>query len=232
MDDTEKRIQSLLKLPGLVNWVRHNKKRLDDTVFQLREFTANPPRHSLQPVQRICAELAYGLLDQDKALERAAVIGAPRARTAGQEVVPAFCRYLERSGIVGIREFDAFRAMYIIGKKPNGEPLLVPVKPTFIGIKDEKLVPVFVIAWVDFKLDEFQKILMSSIICDALLTQQDFLDSDAEIVAFPRIKHSKVRDQRGWRAKQYDLLSNDDLAEQFDRYSRALRTVITELRGE
>lgn len=230
MDDIEKRIQSLLRLPSLVNWVRHNKRRLDDTIFQLREFTSNPPRHSLQPVQKLCAALAYGKLDQQAALEKAEEIIRPAARIAGREVVPAFCRYLEKTGIQGVAELDGFQAMYIIGKKPNGEPLLVPVKPTFIGLKNDKLIPVFVVAWVDFRLDGFQKYLLSTIICDAILTQQDFIGSDAEIVAFPRIKNTRVRDQRGWRARQYDLLSHDDLVEQFERYSNALRTVIAELR--
>lgn len=232
MDDTEKRIQSLLKLPSLVNWVRHNRRRLDDTVFQLREFANNPPYHSLQPVQKICAALAYGELNQETALKKAENIIRPAARAAGREVIPAFCRYLSSTGIEGVAELDAFRAMYIIGKKPNDEPLLVPVKPTFVGIKNDKLIPVFVVAWADFKLDGFQKYLLSTIICDAVLTQQDFLDSDAEIVAFPRIKHTRARDRRGWRAKQYNLLSQEELAEQFERYSRALRIVIRELRSE
>lgn len=232
MDDTEKRIQSLLKLPNLVNWVRHNKKRLDDTVFQLREFTSNPPRHSLQPVQKICANLSYERLTQETALEKVEQIIRPAARAAGREVVPAFCRYLQKTGLKGVPEFDTFRAMYIIGKRPDGAPLLVPVKPTFVGLKNEKLVPVFVIAWADFNLDGFQKFLLSTIICDAILTQQDFLESDAEIVAFPRIKHTKSRTERSWRATQYDLLSQDDLIEQFERYSRALRTVISELRAK
>lgn len=231
MDDTEKRINSLLKLPNLVNWVRHNKRRLDDTVFQLREFAANPPRHSLQPVQKLCAGLAYGTLNEEAALAKAEEIIRPAARAAGREVVPAFCRYLEKKGIVGVSEFDGFQAMYIIGKKPDGEPLLVPVRPTFVGIKNDRLLPVFVIAWADFKMDGFQKYLLSTIVCDSILTQQDFLDSDAEIVAFPRIKHTRTRDRRGWEVRQYNLLSRDDLVEQFERYSRALRTVISELRG-
>lgn len=231
MDDTEKRIKSLLKLPNLVNWVRHNKKRFDDTVFQLREFTANPPRHSLQPVQKICAELAYRRLTQESALEKADEIVRPAARAAGREVVPAFCRYLQRTGIEGLPEFDAFRAVYIIGRKPNDEPLFVPIKPTFVGLKNDKLIPVFVIAWTEFSLDRFQKFLLSTIICDAILTQQDFLGSDAEIVAFPRIKLTKTRAEQGWVATEYNLLSQEDLVEQFERYSRALQAVIAELRG-
>lgn len=232
MADTEKQIQRLMRLPSLVNWVRHNKRRLDDTIFQLREFANNPPRHSLQPVQKLCAALAYGKLDQESALEKAEDIIRPAARVAAKEVIPAFCRYLKKTGVQGVADLDGFQAMYIIGKKPNDEPLLVPVKPTFIGIKNDRLVPVFVVAWVDFKLDPFQKYLLSTIICDAILTQQDFLNSDAEIVAFPRIKNTRARDQRGWHARQYDLLSQDDLIEQFARYSRALRTVIAELREE
>ncbi|HEY0621744.1 hypothetical protein [Sphingomonas sp.] len=232
MDDTEKRIKRLMSLPSLVNWVRHNKRRLDDTIFQLREFANNPPRHSLRPVQKLCAALAYGTCDEEDALNRAEAIAMPAAKVAAREVIPAFSRYLKKSGIEGVIEFDGFQAMYIIGKKPDDAPLLVPVRPTFVGIKNEKLVPVFVIPWVDFKLDGFQKYLLSTIICDAILTQQDFLGSDSEIIAFPRIKGTHTRDQRGWLATQYNLLSQDDLMEQFERYTRALRAVIAELRSE
>jgi hypothetical protein len=171
-------------------------------------------------------------LDEEAALEKAEEIIRPAARAAGREVIPAFCRYLQNTGIEGVPELDGFQAMYIIGKKPNGDPLLVPVRPTFVGVKNDKLIPVFVVAWAEFNLDGFQKYLLSTIICDAILTQQDFLNSDAEIVAFPRIRHTKSRDRRGWRARQYNLLTQEELVEQFERYSRALRIVINELRGE
>lgn len=232
MDDTEKKIKRLMKPPSLVNWVRHNKRRLDDTIFQLREFTNNTPHHSLQPVQKLCAALSYGNISEADALEKAEKINRPAARAAAREVIPTFCRYLSKTGIEGVPELDGFQAMYIIGKNPNDEPMFVPVRPTFIGIKNDKLTPVFVVAWADFNLDGFQKYLLSTIICDAILTQQDFLNSDAEITAFPRIKNTKSRTQRGWQARQYDLLSQDDLIEQFERYSRALRAVIAELRSE
>ncbi|HEY1124596.1 MAG TPA: hypothetical protein VGE65_03110 [Sphingobium sp.] len=231
MEEAEKKIKSLVTIPNLVNWVRHNKRRLDDTIFQLREFAAHPPRHSLQQVQKACADLAYGKTNLTEALEKAENLKPAIVRASAKEVIPTFHKYLKESEIEGLVEFDKFRPMYIIGKKPNNDPLLVPIKPTYVGVRREKLVPVFVIPWVDFKLDQFQKLLLSTIICDAILTQQDFLDSDAEIVALPRIKHTKVRDFRRWRATQYNLLSQEDLAEQFDRYSRALRIVITELEG-
>lgn len=231
MEDTEKKIKSLMRLPNLVNWVRHNKRRLDDTVLQLQKFVANPPRHSLQPVQKLCAGIAYGHLTPATALEKAEEIPMQAARNAGREVLPAFCQYLEKSGIEGLPEFGSFRAMYIIGKRPDDEPLLVPIKPTFAGVRNDRLVPVFVIPWVDFTLNEFQKYLLSTIVCDAILTQQDFIGSDAEIIAFPRISRTKVRYERGWRATQYNRLSQEELVEQFERYSRALRMVISDLRA-
>lgn len=232
MDDNEKRAQRLMRLPSLVNWVRHNKRRLDDTIFQLREFDKNPPRHSLKEVGKLCAELAYGKLNLEDALDKAEGITRPAVRVAAKEVVPAFYKYLKKSKIYGVAELDGFQAMYIIGKKPDDEPLLVPVKPTFIGIKEDKLYPVFVVAWAEFNLDGFQKYLLSTIICDAILTQQDFLASNAEIVAFPRIKNTKTRDQRSWSAREYDLLSQDDLVQQFERYSLALKTIVAEIRAE
>lgn len=221
-----------MKLPNLINWVRHNKKRLDDTAFQLREFVNNPPRHSLQPVQKICAAIAYGHLSQQSALSKAEEIGLPAARAAAREVIPIFCQYMRRTGIEGLVEFDNFQSMYIIGRNPENLPLLVPIRPTFIGLKNDRLIPVFIVAWADFNLDGFQKYLLSTIICDSILTQQDFLGSDAEIIAFPRIKHTKTRREQGWMATQYNLLSQEDLIEQFERYSRALQTVIAELRAQ
>jgi hypothetical protein len=151
-------------------------------------------------------------------------------KAVGREVIPAFCRYLADTPIEGVPELARFQAMYVVGKKPDNTPLLVPVKPTFVGIRAEKLVPVFVVPWASFNLDPHQKYLLSTVICDSILTQEDFLGSDAEIVAFPRIKHTKTRTQQGWMARQYDLLSQDDLMQQFERYGRALNAVISELR--
>lgn len=230
MTDIEKKVKRLLKLPALVNWVRHNKRRLDDTVFQLREFSKSPPMHSLAPVQKICANLAYGRISVSDAMETADTINRVIVKSAAKEIIPEFYKYLIDSDIQGVPELDGFYAMYIIGKQPNGEPLLVPVKPTFIGVKNNVLTPVFLIPWASLNLDNFQQYLLSTIVCDSVLTQQDYRQSDAEIVALPRIKGSKVRYRRSWRARDYNMLSKSDLSEQFERYSKALSVVIQEIR--
>lgn len=219
-----------MKIPNLVNWVRNNKQRLDETIIELKGLAFNPPRHSLQPIQKVLAKISYGQLDEASALEVTQKLASPVVQSAGEEVVPAFCKYLANSKIVGLVEFDKFQSMYIIGKQADEKPILVPVRPTFVGLKEDKLTPVFIVPWVNFNLNQFQKLLLSTIVCDSILTQQDFIGSNAEIVALPRIKHTRVRDVRPWLATQYNLLTQDDLSQQFDRYSRALQAVISEIR--
>jgi hypothetical protein len=167
-----------------------------------------------------------------RALEEVEKIASPVTRIAGREIVPAFADEAAARGFDAIKELTGFHLPYPIGRKPDGDLLLVPIKPSFVLIEDGKLIPVFLVGWATLRLDDYQKQLVSSIIARSILTHQSFIDSDAEILCFPRIKRTRTRSPRSWRAKTYDILSEAELTAQFETYSAALRQVILRLQGE
>jgi hypothetical protein len=232
MDDPEAAIKRLLNLPSVVNWARHNKRRLDDTRRRLLAFAIRPPRHTLQPIAKLCAKLAAREIGPDEALRQAVDIPAPITRLAAQEIIPAFAREAELRKFEAARELGGFELPYPIGRGPDGNLMLVPIRPSFVLIEGDRLKPVFLIGWATLNLDDYQKQLISSIIFRSLLTHQYFLGSDAEMLCFPRIRGTKERYPRSWTARSYDTLSEGQLTEQFDRYSLALQQVIRRLRGE
>jgi len=111
-----------------------------------------------------------------------------------------------------------------------GQTLSIPIYPTFVGILNDRLTPVFLISWAQLTFNEYQKALISSVIVDAVLSHQDFLDSEALILALPRIPNEKVRYERLWSARDYASLDQEGLNQQFDTYSRAVARVLAELR--
>lgn len=107
--------------------------------------------------------------------------------------------------------------------------MAIPVAPTFVGLRRDRLTPVFLIPWAHLGFDDFQKVLMSSIISDALLSHQDFVDGDVEILSFPRFEGAAERFEVSWMVRSYATMDRDDLNRQFVTYGRALRQVIDEL---
>jgi hypothetical protein len=229
MNDKERRKKRLLRLPAVENWVRNNKRRLDETVFALRNFDLNPPRLILSPVRALCSDVALARVEPDEIDGRIEAIKHPSARASARELVPAFREYLRRFPIEGLNAFETFRVTYPIGPNPLGGTLAIPVAPTFVGLRRDSLVPVFLIPWASLEFDDFQKVLMSSIIKDALLSHQDFIESDAEILSFPRLEHESERYEASWAVRSYATMDRDDLNRQFVTYGRAFRHVIDEL---
>jgi len=207
-------------------------RRLDDTQKRLRTFALRPPRHSLGEVYNICSKMAVGDATMDQALDLVEDISAPIVRMAGREIIPTFKDYISRNNLDVVRDIKRFELPYPIGRSPDGKTLTIPVRPTFICIENERLKPYFLIGWSTLAYTGYQKELLSTIICRSLLTHQNFIGSDAQIVCFPRIKHTKTRDIREWRATLYGTLSEDDLLTQFERYGAALNLVARELRGQ
>jgi hypothetical protein len=110
--------------------------------------------------------------------------------------------------------------------------LAIPIVPTFVGIRNEQLVPIFVIPWANLPFDDFQKILMSSILNDALLSHQHFIGCDAEVVAFPKFEDENVRYHRAWSVRSYAMMDREDLNRQFATFGRALAQVIEDITEE
>jgi hypothetical protein len=169
----------------------------------------------------------------DEALIEAGKIANHVTRGAAREILPAFHNYAQTRGLEGVEELDGLGTPFPIGRAPDGSTLTIPVRPTFVALDGDQLKPYFVVGWSRLAYDEYQKSLLSSIICRSLLTQEDFLSSDAQILCLPRSKWSKrTRNVREWSARLYGTLTDDELEEQFVRYSEALTQVISELRGE
>lgn len=110
--------------------------------------------------------------------------------------------------------------------------MAIPIIPTFVGIRSDQLLPVFVIPWANLPFDDFQKILMSSILKDALLSHQNFIGCDAEVVAFPKYEDETVRYDRAWSVLSYARMDREDLNRQFSTFGRALTQVIDEMTEE
>ena len=156
MSELEKRKRRLLNLPSVENWTRNNRPRLDETFFALANFDKNPPKFGLGEVRRLCAHLAMGKLSFAEAAEKIEAIKHPTVRASAREVVPAFARYLRASATEGLEAFQGFRITYPIGPKPGGGTLAIPIIPTFVGLRNDQLLPVFVIPWADLPFNDFQ----------------------------------------------------------------------------
>jgi hypothetical protein len=228
---SQAKIARVLRLPSLVNWARQNYRRLDETRRRIQQLADFPPRHSLQKIYEICAAIAYRDLSPSKIDDRIEEIENPFARMAAREVIPAFLETVRQREFDGIKELHAKMLPIPIGRGPDGKPLLIPIRPTFVLADGARLKPIFLIGWASLTLTDYQKSLVSTIIDRSYLSQQDFLGSDAEVLCFPRIPKTKRREARWWLTSQIPHLSDEEVAEQFDRYSLAVREVIKSLRA-
>ena len=230
--DAEKRKKRLVSLPSVENWVRNNRPRFDETFFALSNFDKNPPMFSLAEVKKICAHIVTGKLAREDIPQRLEAISHLTVRASARQVIPAFLNYLDKRPIAGLEAFKAFRLPYPIGPKPGGGTLAIPIIPTFVGIRNGKLTPVFLIPWSSLKFDDFQKALVSSILKDALLSHQDFIGCDGEIVAFPRLTDENVRYPMSWGIKSYARFDREDLNKQFTIFGKALRSLLAQIDAE
>lgn len=234
MEEKSKKIKRVKTMFGLLNWARHNFQRSDDTRKSLREIAENPPRRSIGPVHRLCKEIAYRRMTYEEALAKAASYKS-YLKMAASEVLPAFNTYFISNQIETVPELEIERFKFPIGKADDGKTRAVPIEPTYIAIKGEALIPTFLLGWTKIPYNLHQKRLISTMILQAVLTRQDFIGSDAQVLTFPRTnKWSKAREARGWMVSQYADMTDAELQEQFDRYNKAVRDVIAELeaRGE
>ena len=232
MKHNEQAVKRLMRPPSVANWTRHNFRRLDDTRRGLLRFATVPPIHSLAEVYSICEAIVTDQISLDQALKCAISIAHPVTRKAAIQIIPIFFNHAQNNSLDGISAFKGFNTSYPIGRAPDGKTMVIPVSPTFTILENGLLTPVFLIAWSTLSLNDYQKQLMSTIICNAILTQQDFSDSDALVICTPKYKSTEVRHIRSWKARDYAVLTDDQLQDQFLRYGTALADVMRTLRGE
>ena len=232
MSDVENAIKRLLQSPSVANWARHNFRRLDRTRKGLLQFARMPPKHSLHDVYTVCSAIVTDGIPLEQAEKCIELIKHPMTRKAGREIIPAFYGYARENHLDGLSALKGFSTPYPIGRGEDGSTLTIPVVPTFTLLEDGRLRPVFMIGWASLVLDDYQKHLLSTIIRNAILTQQDFLDSDATVICTPKFRSSQARQVRSWSVRDYATLSEEDLQEQFARYRTALAEVLRTLRGD
>ena len=224
-------VDKLFKPAQIANWTRHNFRRQDDTTRGLLKFVTNPPRHSLTQVYDVCRELAFKALSLDEALEKIKGINHPISRAAGLEIIPEFFNYLYQNNVEAIPELRDYERALVIGHYQD-KALLVPIKPTVITLKNGLLRPLFLIGWARLAFNEYQRRLYTSVIAQQILSEQDFMNSDCDIVCIPRHKRFPFRNRITWTARANGTLSKEELADQFTRYGRALKDVITTLKKD
>jgi hypothetical protein len=228
-ESKQTKIARVLRLPSLANWARQNFRRFDDTRKRVQHLADFAPKHSLSTVYGICADIACRKLLPSKIEEKIAEIENPFARASAREIVPCFLKLARDRNFDGILTAGQGTLPLPIGRGPQGKPLTIPIRPTFLLIEGDGLTPVFMIGWARLALIDYQKQLIATILERSFLTQQDFLGRRAEVLCLPRIRRTRHREPVCWRTNEIDLLSDDQIADQFERYSRAVRDVVKTL---
>lgn len=231
MSDVDSTIKRLLRSPSVANWARQNFRRLDKTRKGLLQFARMPPKHSLHDVYAICSAIVTDRISLEQAERCVELIKHPMTKRAGMEIVPPFFSYARELRLDGLAAFKGFSTPYPIGRGEDGSTLTIPVVPTFTLLDDGRLRPVFMIGWASLALNDYQKCLLSTIIRNAILTQQDFIDSDATVICTPKFRSSQARQVRSWSVRDYATLSEENLQDQFARYRTALMEVLRTLRS-
>lgn len=218
MRTIEQVISKIKKPPSLPNWVRLNHQRQDDTLRSITSFALGRPRHSLMRVYEIIADRVTHRIDYQTVWKCLARIHDPSVQALGREILSVVLPWLDKQEVEGIQVFHDMEARY-----PIGRGVLVPVKPTFVLLRDGKLEPVFIIGWASIPFSDYQKRLLATIIHEAILTLEGFEGSDATVIFAPRVKGSRNgRHIVSWRVSEQQQLRRDELLAQFDRFGNAL----------
>lgn len=217
MKNSEQAVKRILRPPSVVNWASHNHRRFDETRNELLRFAQVPPKHSLGSVYEICEAIVTDRISFEQAMKCVDSVKHPLAREAAREIIPVFFSYAQSSHLDGLPTFKDFRSPYPIGRSADDSTITVPVIPTFTILREDRPTPVFMIGWASRQLTDYQKKLLSTVIHNAILTQQDFLGSNALIIRSPRSKLTNTRTIQDWWVRDYPLLTNDDLLAQFQR---------------
>lgn len=231
MDIIQQKIDRLLAPRSVINWTSINFPRSDDTEAAIWKIANLLNLPSLNSIYARCSRLAYRQSTLEEEMEKIRRSKSSYIRTMGSEILPAFQEFLSTRQIDAIQELHGFTD-YIhiyIGEEIPDFP--IRISPSFIAIEDGKLTPYFLIGWSDLSLSPYQKQLLSTAICNSILTHQDFIGSDAMIVVMPRMEYSNDRDVRCWKARSYASLSDDQFADQASRFRRGLVNTIHRLRG-
>lgn len=226
MDDFSKIEKKLKQPPSAPNWVRYNHSTQDKTTKAIAQFALGFPRSALFKVYRIVADMVVWNTPLEDALKSVSLIRDPLTAQLGKEIVTAFAGYISDTPLDGLEIFEETVGFFRVSRDVS-----VPVKPTFVILKDEKPTPVFLIGWTNMPFTEHQKRLLTTLIDDALLSLSDFSQSDALIISVPRVGNG-CRQVLAWSTSQFPRLSATALAEQLSRYETGLSEALPLVKSE
>lgn len=231
METIEKKIARLLKTPPVFNWALHNFQRFDATKRSLARLAEKPVGRSLRSTYRLCSELAYreiGISEAERQIEKRL---KGYSKKAASQIVPAFHSYIESRQFETVPDYKGDIFPYPVGRAPDDSTLTIPISPTFVAIRGDNLLPVFVLGWRKIPFDYYRIRLISTIIAKSILTWQEFQGSDALVLTFRSDKWSDERLPGEWYVRTHADMSDVELQSQFDRYNKALHEVIWELQS-
>ena len=224
----ETKIARLMKTSTVFNWARLNKPRFDDTLHEIRKIVDNPPQRSLVPIVNLCTKMANRHLTFDEAFAATSAYQG-YLRMAADEIIPILDDYLTRKQIEIVPDFVEKPYQYPFARNADGTVRAIPIKPMFVSIERDRLIPNFVLGWANPKLEFYQIQLICSIIADSLLTQEDYRDGDSKILLIKRGKWGNARSVELIDVKSFSNLDRNELADQFGTYNRAVAQILGEL---
>lgn len=231
MDPIQQKIDRLLAPRSVINWATLNFPRSDDTEKAIWKVATLLNLPSLNSIYARCSRMAYRHSTLEEEIEKINRSKSPYIRTMGSEILPAFHDYMSTRQIEAIPELDGFSDYINLFIHEDIADFPIRIRPSFVAIEDGKLTPYFLIGWSDLSLTPYQKQLLSTVICNSILTHQDFIGSDAIIVVMPRMKHSNARDVRWWRARSYGTLTDAQFEQQVSRFQSGLANAIYRLKA-
>lgn len=215
----QQRIDEMRRPPTLANWVRLNARRRDETTTRIARFVLAKPRHALTLVYGLLAD--YVNLGSTAENVRTGIDGLvdPLVQRLGHEIATALLPWFDKNQIRGLPAFSTTLERFPIGRK-----VFIPIRPTFVAMINGRPTPVFIIGWTaQNALTGYQKQLLATMIYSALLTQEDFIESDALVLFTPRHKYSTTaREIREMWVSKIPLLTDEQLRAQFKCYGDAL----------
>lgn len=226
MDDISKIEQKLKRPPSAPNWVRYNHVDQAATTKAIAQFALGFPRSALFQVYRAVADMVIWQIPVEDALKSVSRISDPLTVKLGREIVTAFAAYISESPLDGLEIFEETIGMFRVSRDVS-----VPVKPTFVILKDGKPTPVFLIGWTSLPFTTHQKRLLTTLIDDALLSLSDFSESEAIVIAAPRVGRAG-RKIVCWSTRDFLRLDARELAEQLDRYATGVTDAIPMVKAE
>lgn len=227
-ENLESIIKKLKHPPSVPNWARYNHPSVSKTTRAIVSFALGFPSHALFEVYPVIGDMIAFDTSEANALKAMSKIKSPKVRQLGREIVQAFAGFNRHEKLEGIRIFEDFCGYFRVARD-----ILVPVKPTFIILENDRPTPVFFIGWTSMPFTDRQKRLLTTAIDDAVLSVGDFKGSSARILCAPRPKGSKSeRIIRHWTTEDHPRFSPAELTEQLQFYSEALELAGPQIKVE